>query len=161
MILIVEGTDGVGKTAFARWYANQLGATYLHAGPPSSADPWEEYLDTLEIGRDYVLDRWHLGEIVWPHLFGRQSLFWNDWATWTALNSALNARGAHLLVVWRENDEIRKTLLERGEDEEAIQRSIEGQRALLDSCRLVDPLQVSVVHSDVLHSLVTKEVNTW
>lgn len=161
MILIVEGTDGVGKTEFARWYADRIGATYLHAGPPHSTDPFEEYLDSLEIGRNYVLDRWHLGEIVWPVLFGRKSLFANGWDTWTALNSALNARGAHLMVVWRENDEIRKTLTERGEDEEAIKRSIFGQSALLDSCRLVDPLQVSVVHSDVLHSMATKDVSTW
>jgi hypothetical protein len=159
VILIVEGTDGVGKTAFCRWYAAQTGATYLHAGPPQEDDPFVEYVDSLEHGRSYVLDRWHVGEIIWPTLFDRPSIFTTR-ESFIGVNDALHARGAQLLVVYREEDDVRLELTKRGEDKRMIAASLMAQRGFIEAITLIGTstsLPTSLVHSDVLHAMVVGE----
>lgn len=157
MILIVEGTDGVGKTTFCKWYSALTGATYLHAGPPKNDDPWVEYVEPLEQDHPYVLDRWHFGEIVWPELFGRESIF-KDEATWHAVNEVLVSRGARLLLITRDVDHIRMELKKRGESDLQIGASITGQRGLLRAAELfLHPMPISIATSDFIHQLVSAQ----
>lgn len=73
-IVVIEGPDGVGKTTLARAYADLTGARYLHASAPT-AHPLVEYVAPLRDDVDYVLDRWHLGELVYgPIVRGKSGL---------------------------------------------------------------------------------------
>lgn len=127
MIYIIEGTDGVGKTTFATWLANRLGFEYLHAGPPAHSTPWEEYVLPLDSGKNYVLDRWHVGEIVWPYLFGRESIFNRGTGQFQALTRDLfDLHDARMILMQRDPMEIRQELESRGESDEAISLSLEA-----------------------------------
>lgn len=75
-IIIIEGTDGTGKTTLANELAAQAGSrtAVFHAGPPRSQSYISEYVLPLAIATDgwtCICDRWHLGEPVWSHIFGR------------------------------------------------------------------------------------------
>ncbi len=61
-----------------------------------------------------ILDRWHLGEVVWPKIYGRQSLF--DETTFDYCNWELAKLGARLILLTRSEDAIAEELLRRGEE---------------------------------------------
>jgi hypothetical protein len=78
-IIIIEGTDGVGKTTFANALAAARGSrtAVFHAGPPKNKAFVNEYILPLVIARDgwtCICDRWHLGEPVWSDVFGREPI---------------------------------------------------------------------------------------
>lgn len=79
MIIVLEGPDCAGKSTTARWlketqYPN---AVILKQGPPSG-DILERYLKPLEALRHdddvVVLDRWHIGELIYGPLLRGKSL---------------------------------------------------------------------------------------
>lgn len=84
MLIILEGPDGVGKTTLAKKLHDAIydtdrhvQITMIHRGPPVG-HPLDEYLTPLldyrPGGRQhYILDRWHLGEYVYPRLTGRET----------------------------------------------------------------------------------------
>jgi thymidylate kinase len=78
-IIILEGMDCVGKTTVARGLTANSRSVLMHAGAPIWPYWYDEYVAPLEglveQGYDIVCDRWHLGELVWPQLFGRRPLF--------------------------------------------------------------------------------------
>lgn len=74
-IILLEGPDLAGKTTLS----TQLGAdTVLRSGPPPRDTIWErEYIARLfmaPLGNNVVLDRWHLGELVYPEIVGRKPI---------------------------------------------------------------------------------------
>ena len=77
-LFIVEGCDGVGKTTLVNHlYSGIDGAkAVLHAAKPTRNVYLDEYWYPISFlgDRDVVCDRWHLGEHVWPILFGREPL---------------------------------------------------------------------------------------
>lgn len=85
MLIILEGPDCGGKTHLARRIADHLTQSdpdaaieVLHRGPPVD-HPLEEYerpLWSYRPGRNrhVICDRWHLGEWVYPAIFGRKTL---------------------------------------------------------------------------------------
>jgi hypothetical protein len=78
-IILIEGVDGTGKTTLARTL-QQVSShrALLHAGPPKTTSAFTEYVKPLEMAYDgwtIICDRWHLGELVWPAIFERESLF--------------------------------------------------------------------------------------
>lgn len=73
MLVVIEGPDGSGKTTLARRVAEAAGGEYRHAGPPER-HPLVEYTAPLAGyrpggGQTLVLDRWHLGELVYGPLY--------------------------------------------------------------------------------------------
>lgn len=79
-IIILEGLDMTGKTSVAKAMLEKLDShkAYLHTGPPISDVPTVEYCTPLRLaalGYTMVCDRWHLGEMVWSHIFGRRPIF--------------------------------------------------------------------------------------
>lgn len=75
MLIVIEGCDRTGKTSFARAIAEVTGAAVRHAGKPD-AHPLELYEASLmsydpRVSDDLVLDRFHIGEHVWPAIFKR------------------------------------------------------------------------------------------
>lgn len=148
-ILILEGADATGKTSHAEWHRKFNGATVIHAGAPTHSDWYDEYIKPL-IGRkdeNLVLDRWHLGEMIWPKFFHRPSLF--DAESFRLCNEALADLGATIKIVWRAPNFIEKTLKERGELDQ-LDTVLRGQDAFLDLLPLITTIPVEVVESDTL-----------
>lgn len=112
MITIIEGSDATGKTTYATKLAEQRNALYLHSGKPKAKVWFQEYIHRI-VSNNMVLDRWHLGELVWPAVYGRMSLF--DANSFDQCNWELAKLGAELIVLTRPEDQIIKELTDRGE----------------------------------------------
>jgi hypothetical protein len=87
VIICLEGPDLAGKTTVAQWMQAELTrrnvvTTYIKRGPIRD-DPMTEYLRPLDallepnpkISQTLILDRWHVGELIYgPLLRGRSEL---------------------------------------------------------------------------------------
>lgn len=158
-ILIIEGTDGVGKTTYATKVAAAVQATYLHAEKPADGNDWfDEYITPIVPGEDYVLDRWHVGELVWPTIFGRESLF--NRYTFEICCRMLENLGAELQIVVRDPEAIAQELRLRGETERQIERSLAGQELFIDlySAGLFRSIPTTIVESDLIHGPINGEI---
>jgi hypothetical protein len=106
LLIIIEGVDLTGKSTLAAKLEASIPRSYVyHAGPPTK-HPLEEYETALA---DYdpmsdetlIIDRWHIGETVWPRIFGRKTAM--DLATFRHVDMFLESRGA--LIVYAERDD--------------------------------------------------------
>jgi hypothetical protein len=130
-IHIFEGTDGVGKTTIATMDSTARAAVYLHAVKPTHDNWYDEYVKPLTIpDQRFTLDRWHVGEIIWPRLFRRASLF-KSFDDYRKCCTALNTLGAHVHLVIRPAAEIERELKERKEARSAIKASLQAQEMFL------------------------------
>lgn len=117
MLIVIEGLDLCGKTSLATRIAEKVGGQVTHAGPPSK-HPLEEYEATLD-GYDprgdkhLILDRWHVGEYVWPHYFGRKTQF--DLPTRRHVEMFMRSRGAFIIYAEREFSRLSLDLVEQQE----------------------------------------------
>jgi GTPase SAR1 family protein len=129
VIIILEGPDGAGKSTMIeelkRHYLMQIGRSpesvqIWHAGPfPEGSNPWTEYvvpISQLVATRDYLIliDRWHLGELVYgPLLRGqsRLSLAQRDW-----IDSYLKSMGAIMVYLKASIEELTARMTARGDD---------------------------------------------
>lgn len=126
MLIIIEGPDCVGKSTFAHSLVRYLSVHYLnakvellHRGPPMS-HPLDEYEVPLltyqaSVGEHHIVcDRWHLGELVYPAVLGRESLLTEPILRHIEL--LLVARGALLVTITSDPGRIRDCVRERGDD---------------------------------------------
>lgn len=147
--LIVEGVDGVGKSTFAKRIASgESSFIYKHAGAPTESSWWDEYIKPILGLENTVLDRWCIGEMVWPKLFGRKSLF-VDRADFDQCCLRLSELDAFAVVLFRHEADIEKTLSERGESDQ-IDLVLTAQEMFHDECEQIKHLKVFMVNSDVL-----------
>lgn len=107
MLIILEGPKGSGKSTLAdRLVAHiSLHSTspvkVLHKGVPT-AHPVDEYevplLDYRPTGEYHVIcDRWHLGELVYPYIYGRETQLTQG--IFAHIEAFLRSRGALLVYV--------------------------------------------------------------
>jgi thymidylate kinase len=129
MIIILEGPDGAGKSTMIeelkRHYLMQINSTpervqVWRAGPfPEGSNPWTEYvvpISQLVPTRDYLIliDRWHLGELIYgPLLRGqsRLSMAQRDW-----IDGYLKSLGVVMVYLRATVEELTHRLGERGDD---------------------------------------------
>lgn len=136
-IIILEGADGTGKTTLAKELAKAQGRLIMHASAPQSETWAEEYVDSITgiiPTQSLVLDRWHLGEWVWPQFFSRESLY-ESHIDMQECHEKLIAIGAFTIVLVRPVLDIISELSRRGESEEAAVAAIEGQASYLSLVR--------------------------
>jgi hypothetical protein len=134
-IIIIEGSDGTGKSVLAAELAQRDGRVGLHAGPPTSDNWTDEYVNCIPPSTwPLVLDRWHIGEFIWPQFFGRKSLF-SDSSDLRQCHNWLVENGAWTIVLVRPITEIVIELSRRGESEEAAITAVEGQESYMDVVR--------------------------
>jgi hypothetical protein len=124
-ITLIEGVDAVGKSTYAKWlYANYPRVALLHAGPPRHVNAFSEYVEPLKLARagwNIVCDRWHLGELVWPAVFKRESIY-SGQVTFIEVESAIQLIGVPVTAVYmhRNRDEILAELDSRLETPEGL-----------------------------------------
>lgn len=149
MITILEGVDGTGKSSHAAWLAREQNARIIHAGVPIHSHWFDEYIRPIvdaEEGENLILDRWHMGEMIWPVIFNRPSIF-NRSESFKLCNAMLDELGAKIILVYRGIDAISTTLMLRGEQDQ-LENVIKAQDMFLD---LADRMHnVEIINSDQL-----------
>jgi len=140
MLIILEGPDGAGKTRLAqrlieRIKAAQPGAPepeYIHKKTPTETSFLAEYLQPIadyrpRTDRTLILDRWHLGELIYPEMTDRQTLA--TAVEFRYLEMFLKSRGAVVVHVTTEPTAILQSLTERPEHDSLEYRVLEQHAA--------------------------------
>lgn len=116
MLIVIDGVDCTGKTTLARTLKYHYGFEYRHAGPPTS-HALDEYVASLEGFNPFcdrvVLDRFHLGELVWPRVFERDSTYVPEVHRYVEL--FLRSRGALIVACDGDDEDVRRRLETRGD----------------------------------------------
>jgi thymidylate kinase len=144
MITILEGVDGVGKSTHAAWLAKQQNARIIHASVPTHPHWFEEYIKPLvdiPEGENVILDRWHLGEAIWPFVFNRKSIFTRPESLKLCHSTLLHMFGAKMILIYRDPDSITSTLMLRGEQDQ-IETVIKAQEMYFDLVATLDNIEV-------------------
>jgi thymidylate kinase len=128
MIVVFEGCDGVGKSTMVEAVkAAHLAAGHApetvsiwHAGPfPEGSNAWNEYvvpLSSLTPTKDWlvIIDRWHIGELVYGPIFRGQSRLTTEQRHW--IDGYLHSLGAVIVYLKATYEEISRRLNVRGDD---------------------------------------------
>lgn len=117
-MFILEGCDGTGKTTLAQSICSLTGAVYLHEGPPPRGQSAYQYYlkKAYEIPLNAVLDRYHLGQVVYPPVMsGGTEQGLERWQQ-QHIERVLMARGAVLIHCSSDQASIEHVFNERGED---------------------------------------------
>lgn len=118
MLVAIEGVDRTGKSTLAAELCDGLGGAVVHAGPPGggSLAAYEDairWYDPLG-GEPLFLDRWHVGEYVWPEIFRRPTDM-VDPAVRRHVEMFMCSRGCVVVYAIRDYDELRVDLVENDE----------------------------------------------
>jgi len=149
-ILIIEGADGTGKTRYARMLCREQGAKYLHKNKPKATNWFDEYVAPLQLlEQPIICDRWHVGELIWPVLFGRESLFATP-SEYDACCEWLHDLDARLEVLVRNPREIAETLEKRGEDDQ-IETVLKSQDMFVDAASNTRFMPVQILDSNRIY----------
>lgn len=65
MNIIIEGTDGTGKSTLAKYLQDKFDLKYQHSSSETDND-FEYHFELLDSKENIVLDRFQLGEIIYP-----------------------------------------------------------------------------------------------
>lgn len=123
MIICLEGPDGAGKSTIVQHLVAAFGeekSTVWRKGPfPEGSDPWTEYVHPasgLYPSRDWlvVMDRWHVGELVYGPLLRGQSRLSAPQRDY--VDAFFHHVGAVMVYVTATSEEIGRRLGERGDD---------------------------------------------
>lgn len=125
MLLLVEGSDGCGKSTLVEQLIEVIQREQpgekverLHKGPPTQ-HPLDEYVTPLlsyrpQRGHHIICDRWHIGEWVYPSILGRSTAA--DKATWYFTELFLASRGALVVYPTYNVDTLIQRITSRGDD---------------------------------------------
>lgn len=146
-ILIIEGADGTGKTRYARMLCRERGAKYLHKNKPKAPNWFDEYVAPLQLlEQPIICDRWHVGELIWPVLFGRDSLFPTP-VDYDACCEWLLDLNASIEIIVRNPRDIADTLEQRGETDQ-IETVLKSQDMFVDAAMNTKFLPVRIIDSN-------------
>jgi len=152
--LIIEGADGTGKSTLAKRFES-VGFHYIHADKPTTSSWTKEYVEPVhalsKVKKHIVMDRWHIGEIVWPTLFNRRSIFasMNDY---DACCEMLYDAGCLAIIVVRSANGIESELLKRGEHKQ-VDLVIKSQQLFVDVALKTWAMDTLIIDSNYLHEI--------
>lgn len=110
MNIILEGPDAVGKTTLAEKISSYTNMDIVHF--PSATT--QEHLDALSKGNT-IFDRFHIGELVYPEIYGREpKLDFKD-ANEKIMKSIVDNGDIIIVFITSNLDILRERLIERGE----------------------------------------------
>lgn len=118
MLVAIEGVDRTGKSTLASELQDAWQAEVIHAGRPEYGSLFE-YEDTIAAydpleGDHVILDRWHVGEYVWPEIFKRPTDM-TDPAIRRHVEMFMCSRGCVVIYATRDYDELREDLVANDE----------------------------------------------
>lgn len=121
MIIILEGSDKVGKTTLSKLLEARYESEVVHFSAPKK-DPYREYMDFLDKAdtkKNYVLDRFHVGEIVYGELYRGKSKVSVD-QLWY-LDLRLQAHQALLVHCFTDSDTVKRKFIEDNEESSRLE----------------------------------------
>ena len=95
MKIIVEGAKGVGKTTLTNKLKDALDLEVIHSDAASEND-MEYHLRLLLDGKDTILERFHLGEIIYSIIYDRIPKIY----LYQMLGLHNITPGVHLVILW-------------------------------------------------------------
>jgi len=118
-MIILEGADGTGKTTLAKLICEKLNMEYVkipRCSEDEEKDGFKFYMKQAElVSNNSVVDRFHIGEIVYPELYGDERKPLKIWQQHT-IERLLQARGTILVHVMANYDFIEQSYLARGDN---------------------------------------------
>lgn len=109
MNIILEGPDATGKTTLAEKLRDMTGKEIVHF--PSANK--EDHLNALYQG-DTIFDRFHIGEIVYPKIYGREPKLDFDEAN-EIMRAIVDNNDILIIFITSDLNILRKRLIDRGE----------------------------------------------
>lgn len=74
-MIVIEGCDKTGKSTLAKNLSDDLGIEVVKFNKPKTGNPYEEYVEFLiNLNKDVILDRFNVGEFVYPLVFNRTTM---------------------------------------------------------------------------------------
>ncbi len=121
MIIVLEGGDKNGKTSLARHLVKKFNAEYIHFSAPKGS-PYDEYMGFIngcDPEKSYVVDRFHVGELVYGELYrGKSKLSLEQ--LWY-LDLALQARRGILIHCATDEETVKLKFLEDKEESSKLE----------------------------------------
>jgi thymidylate kinase len=132
-MIILEGLDATGKTTLANALAARLASSVIHSSKPKLEMGWIEYHVRSMAMEPAILDRYHIGEAVWPVIFndGRKPMLrWQQ----HMVERIMLQRGAILVLLNDSHEVINQRLKLRGENEISLEQYTETYSLFRDAC---------------------------
>ena len=150
--IIIEGTDGVGKTTLAKNLASAYGYNYFHSSSKTPND-YQYHFSLLDSDDKVVLDRFHIGELIYPILFDRDSKLTVESATMLSrMDDTLT------IILYSSSDEfIINRIVERG-DAEDMKVVIAANKMFQMIGQFLELLGVEVMMIDVSNENLIQKV---
>lgn len=116
MKIILEGADGTGKTTLAKLLADRYGLDICHCTQHDPGD-YNFYRQSLR-KENVVWDRHTLGELIYPHVFGRKPQIGTEDAR--IVMHYAKQEGVKVFVLTADEDTVRSRLSKRGNEDDRV-----------------------------------------
>ena len=114
MNVILEGLDAAGKTTLAEKLRDKYGMSILHS-TASTRNDLAYHIDLLDYREKTVFDRFHVGEWVYPEVYGRPAkMTLEDFKT--VEKRIIDNNDMFIIFITSDMEIINNRLIERGEE---------------------------------------------
>ena len=115
MNVILEGLDAAGKTTLAEKLRDKFGMKILHSTAETRNDLYY-HLDLLDYQTNTVFDRFHVGEYVYPKVYGRKAKM-NAKELEEVERRIIDNNDLFIIFITSKMDIINERLIARGEED--------------------------------------------
>ena len=113
MNIILEGPDAIGKSTLAEKLKNKYGMSIVNSTSKTRND-FYYHIDLLDYRENTVFDRFHVGEMVYPEIYGRECKLSLD--DFISINKRIVDNHDMIIIFYTSDINILKErLIERGE----------------------------------------------
>jgi hypothetical protein len=128
-VIVIEGSDNLGKTRASKRIAELTGWEYRHMNPPP--DHWDYNLDVVKMVQiQTVQDRFHLGGLVYGHFLQCHPVVQLDLGRYRDLCiNELRERGVLIVVMYAGDDAWYADHLEADPERDEMFSSVKRQAA--------------------------------